>query len=289
MKCTNCGETVPDSAKVCGNCGHRLVSAAPVVEKGGKSAKQDVKNEEPKKNRKLTSINAGDKRKPSRAILQIGLIALGAIAFLVSNYLGNRDYYMQLPAGYHDSQLDCWEGTTLSTCPPGHDFEGVTLYSSSSGDFLYVEYYFYDFVDLNDLTISMGFDLDQDSETWIGGYAYANGLNTDDQIGEEWMGADLFIDFRVIDTPGTYLTFCGAIRDFTPPEIYCDINEGTHDLDWKVIDDQTIQLRLPASLFSSDKFIFDAVNGSFFETVPNDSISSDQYFEIGKPLHYKIN
>ena len=29
MKCTNCGEAVPNSAKVCGNCGHRLKEGAP--------------------------------------------------------------------------------------------------------------------------------------------------------------------------------------------------------------------------------------------------------------------
>jgi hypothetical protein len=29
MKCTNCGSEVPETAKVCGNCGHRLKSASP--------------------------------------------------------------------------------------------------------------------------------------------------------------------------------------------------------------------------------------------------------------------
>jgi len=29
MNCTNCGEKVPDSALVCGNCGHRLKDAPP--------------------------------------------------------------------------------------------------------------------------------------------------------------------------------------------------------------------------------------------------------------------
>src|SRR4030067_2965200 len=28
MKCTNCGKKVPDTAKVCGNCGHRLKARA---------------------------------------------------------------------------------------------------------------------------------------------------------------------------------------------------------------------------------------------------------------------
>ena len=31
MQCTNCGNQVPDTAKVCGYCGHRLKDTAPVV------------------------------------------------------------------------------------------------------------------------------------------------------------------------------------------------------------------------------------------------------------------
>ncbi len=97
MKCTNCGSEVPDTAKVCGNCGHRLKSASlgAVQTESGRHAK--VRGVIPGWVWGLGGVVV---------TLAIGLVLLGF------NLLGSK------PPKVEIEPINDFEGTSAQSIPP---------------------------------------------------------------------------------------------------------------------------------------------------------------------------
>jgi len=141
MFCPNCGEKVPESAFVCGNCGHRLKDAPPP--KADQSSKaesppqaetaqsQNVASQESLDPSKTAGSNflSGIKNKPW-LILTLGLVAL-AIIFFASR--GNSPNNEQPIADNRESTNVQSPTQQVASADPSDQFAGLWDSTDSDG------------------------------------------------------------------------------------------------------------------------------------------------------------